>query len=73
MAFIRKIKKGDATYLAEVESYREEGKVKQRVLRYVGKEVQGQAVKRVASSSIEVSHVKQYLGSAEKLKIRVCI
>ena len=31
------------------------------MLRYVGKEVQGQAVKRVASSSIEVSHVKQYL------------
>lgn len=61
MAFIRKIKKGNTTYLAEVESYREDGKVKQRVLRYVGKEVGGQAVKRVVSSSIEVTHVKQYL------------
>lgn len=61
MAFIRKIKKGNATYLAEVESYREDGKVKQRVLRYVGKEEAGQAVKRVVSSSIEVNQVKQYL------------
>lgn len=61
MAFIRKIKKGNSIYLAEVESYREDGKVKQRVLRYLGKEVEGVAVKKVASSSIEVQSVKQYL------------
>ena len=30
MAFVRKIKKKSGTYLAEVESYRENGKVKQR-------------------------------------------
>ena len=41
MAFIRRIKKGGATYLAKVESYREDGKVKQRVLEYVGKEENG--------------------------------
>lgn len=41
MAFIRKIKKGNAVYLAKVETYREEGKVKQRVLEYVGKEEGG--------------------------------
>jgi hypothetical protein len=41
MAFIRKIKKGGAIYLAKVESYREDGKVKQRVLEYVGKEENG--------------------------------
>lgn len=61
MSFIRKIKKANATYLAEVESYREDGKVKQRVLRYVGKEVDGKAVKRVSTADIEVSAVKQYL------------
>jgi transposase len=61
MSFIRKIKKGSGTYLAEVESYREDGKVKQRVLRYLGKEEDGMAVKRVVSSSIEVRSVKQYL------------
>ena len=37
MAFIRKIKKKSGTYLAKVESYREGGKVKQRVLEYIGK------------------------------------
>jgi phage gp37-like protein len=35
MAFIRKIKTKSGTYLAEVESYRDNGKVRQRVLRYV--------------------------------------
>ena len=44
MAFIRRIKKGDAVYLAKVESYREDGKVKQRVLEYVGKEENGIAI-----------------------------
>lgn len=34
MSFIRKIKKPSGTYLAEVESYREDGKVKQRVIKY---------------------------------------
>jgi transposase len=61
MSFIRKIKKKDAVYLAEVESYRADGKVKQRVIRYVGKEVNGQPVKRIPSDSIEITAVKQYL------------
>ena len=39
MSFIRKIKRGDAVYLAEVENVRVDGKVVQRHLRYVGKEV----------------------------------
>lgn len=47
MAFIRKIKKGDAIYLAKVESYREGDKVKQRVLEYVGKEEDGIPVQKV--------------------------
>jgi hypothetical protein len=33
MSFIRKIKKGDKTYLAEVENRRVEGKVVQRFIR----------------------------------------
>jgi hypothetical protein len=61
MAFIRKIKKGNSVYLAEVESHRIDGVVKQKVIRYIGKEVDGKAVKRVSSDSIEVTDVKQYL------------
>ncbi len=38
MSFIRKIKKKSGIYLAEVESYRKDGKVKQRLIRYLGKE-----------------------------------
>jgi transposase len=60
MAFIRKIKKGDAIYLAKVESYREAGKVKQRVLEYVGKEENGIAIQKVDINKIEVENVKHY-------------
>ena len=60
MSFIRKIKKGDATYLAKVESYREDGKVKQRVLEYIGKEESGVAVQKVDINKIEVQNVKHY-------------
>jgi len=60
MAFIRRIKKGGSVYLAEVRNYREGGKVRQKVLRYIGKEVEGEAVKRVPSDSIEVERVKRW-------------
>ena len=60
MAFIRKIKKGDAIYLAKVESYRQDGKVKQRVLEYVGKEEDGVPIQKVDINKIEVENVKQY-------------
>lgn len=60
MAFIRKIKKGNSIYLAKVESYRENGKVKQRVLEYVGKEENGIPVQKVDINSIEVANVEQY-------------
>lgn len=36
MAFIRKIKRGNRVYLAEVESYRDGAQVKQRLIRYIG-------------------------------------
>jgi len=60
MAFIRKIKKGSAVYLAKVESYREGGKVKQRVLEYVGKEENGIPVQKMDINKIGVENVKQY-------------
>jgi hypothetical protein len=41
MSFVRKIKKGKSTYLAKVENYRKDGKVKQRVIEYIGKEENG--------------------------------
>jgi hypothetical protein len=44
MSFIRKYKKGQRTYLAEVESKRVGGKVVQRFIRYVGKEAEGRTI-----------------------------
>lgn len=60
MAFIRKIKTKSGTYLAEVESFRENGKVKQRLIRYVGKEVKGEVVRQIASNQIGVSEVRRH-------------
>jgi hypothetical protein len=79
MAFIRKIKKGRAVYLAEVENVRVDGKVMQKHIRYVGKEINGEVVKRVATNNIEIKDVKQYLDYfilhkiAEKLGIVDCL
>jgi len=61
MAFVRKIRKKSGTYLAEVESYRKDGKVKQRVIKYLGKEINGKPVKRVSSDSIKIKNVKRSL------------
>lgn len=61
MVFIRKIKKKSGVYLAEVEGYRKNGKVKQRVIRYLGKEIDGKPVKKVFADKIEVKSVKQSL------------
>ena len=60
MAFIRKIKKKSGTYFALVESYRENGKVKQRVKKYLGKEINGKPVRRVMSNNIGIESVKRY-------------
>ena len=61
MTFIRKIKKKSGTYLAEVENYREDGKVKQRFIKYVGTEVEGIPQRRIRTSDIEITEVKEYL------------
>ncbi|MFH2040884.1 MAG: hypothetical protein ABIJ35_00020, partial [Acidobacteriota bacterium] len=54
MSFIRKIKKGNSVYLAEVENQRIGGKVVQKHLRYVGKEVDD---KPILTGSVERSCV----------------
>src|SRR3989338_2756847 len=61
MVFIRKIKKKSGTYLAEVEGYRENGKVKQKFIRYLGKEIDGKPAKRVLTKHIQATSVKQSL------------
>jgi transposase len=58
MSFIRKIRKGDKIYLAEVESRRIGGKVVQRFIRYVGKEANGRTVLSTSISDVEVEEVK---------------
>src|SRR3989338_1299496 len=76
MAFIRKKKVGKNVYLVKVESYRENGKIKQRVLEYLGKEIDGKAAKKVFANKIEVKSVKQSLDVlaidkiAEELKLK---
>jgi transposase len=54
MSFIRKIKKGNSVYLAEVENQRTGGKVVQKHIRYVGKEVDD---KPILTGSVERSSV----------------
>lgn len=61
MSYIRKIKKKSGTYLAEVESYREDGKVKQRVLKYIGIHVDGNIHRSVRTSDVNITEVKEYL------------
>jgi len=60
MSFIRKLKKGDRVYLAEVENRRVGGKVVQHFIRYVGKEVDGRTVLSTSLSEAEVESVKVY-------------
>ena len=61
MVFIRKIKKKSGIYLAEVKSYRENGKIKQKVIRYLGKEVNGKPAKKINSADIKIKNVKRSL------------
>ena len=61
MAFIRKKRVGKNVYLVKVESYRKDGKIKQRVVEYLGKEINGQPVKKVFANKIQVQSVKQSL------------
>ena len=67
MAFIRKIKIGKYTYLAEVESIREGKKVRQKFIRYIGKEVNGKPTKRISTADIDKIIVKHH-GQVQILK-----
>ena len=58
MVFIRKLKNKSGTYLVEVESYREKGKVKQRYVKYIGREVDGKKILSSSISNIEIESVK---------------
>src|SRR4051812_26927486 len=58
MGFIRKIKRGGKTYLAEVKNIRVEGKVVQRHIRYVGKEADGKTILSSSISNIQIDDVK---------------
>jgi transposase len=60
MSFIRKIRKGDHIYLAEVENKWINGKVKQEHIRYIGKEVDGKTILSSSISNIEIDQVKLY-------------
>jgi len=79
MVFIRKIKKGGNIYLARVESYREAGKVKQRCVEYLGKDVGGEIVRKTNRTNISVKSVKESLDvlavdeMSKELKIRSLI
>ncbi|MFA5246979.1 MAG: transposase [Candidatus Micrarchaeia archaeon] len=61
MSFIRKVKVGETTYLSEVKSVRENGKVRQKFIRYLGKEFNGKPQKRVLQSDVTVKSVKRSL------------
>ena len=58
MSYIRRIKRGDKVYLAEVEGKRINGKVVQKHIRYIGKEVNKETVISISSKDLEVKDVK---------------
>lgn len=60
MSFVRKIRVGNRTYLSEVENRRIDGKVVQRHIRYIGKEVDGRTILSSSLSDVEVTDVKIY-------------
>ena len=58
MSFIRKFKKGNQVYLAEVESIRINGKVKQKFIKYVGRELDGKTILSCSISDAKIESVK---------------
>ena len=60
MSFIRKIKRGNHIYLAEVEGKRVDGKVVQRFIRYIGKEADGKTVLSTSMSDVKIDSIKLY-------------
>lgn len=58
MSFIRKIKRGNKVYLAEVENKRVAGKVVQRHIRYVGKQRDDKKIITTPLSDVSIEQVK---------------
>lgn len=56
--YIKKIKKNGKIYLAEVESKRIDGKVVQKHIRYIGKEVDNKTILSASISDVSVEEVK---------------
>ena len=57
MSFVRKIRKGKYIYLAEVEGKRVNGKVVQKHIRYIGRELNGKIIKSGSIENVEVTKV----------------
>jgi len=60
MSFIRKIKKGDKIYLAEVENQWVQGRCVQKHIRYVGRQADGQTILASSLSHVQVDSVKLF-------------
>lgn len=60
MSFIRKIRKKNGTYLAEVENQWIDGKCVQKHIRYVGKEIDNKTIISSSLSDIAVDEVRLY-------------
>ena len=60
MSFIRRIKRGNKIYLAEVENKRINGKVVQHHIRYIGKEVDKKTIISISEPDLAVDEVKVY-------------
>ena len=60
MSFVRKIKTKRGTYLAEVENRRVDGKVVQKHIRYVGREVDGETILSSSLSDVVIDEVRLY-------------
>ena len=60
MSFVRRIKKNGRVYLAEVEGKRINGKVVQKHIRYIGREVDGEEIISLSSENLQVDSVKIY-------------
>jgi len=76
MSFIRKVKVGEKIYLSEVENTRINGKVKQKFIRYIGREMNGKPIRKVEVNNIKIENVKRSLDVlaidkiAEELKLK---
>ena len=61
MPFVRRLKKASGVYLALVESRWEDGKPRQHVLKYLGKEFEGKVVRRVSTNDLKITSIKRHL------------